>query len=111
MSVRLRAPWRPTLADACSSFSTSAGAKYSPVRRSKLEVRQGGVEEEWVTPDLGAEGPLLSPLERTFQFWSIGAVLAAADFFRSLAMEVNITPPLLDLYGNVLQAPTDSSRP
>src|SRR5271170_4188438 len=102
MSVRSRAPWRPTLADACSSFSTSAGVRYSRVRRSRLDCLRGGVEGEGVDRDLGSGAFLLRRLERTFPFWSIDAALTAADFLGALAMEANITPPLSVIYGNVL---------
>src|SRR5271154_1063800 len=101
MSVRSRAPWRPTLLEACSSFSTSAGVKYSRVRRSRLEVRRGGIEGEGAARDLGSNAFLLRPLERTFPFWSIGVDFAAAVFLEGFAMEANITPPLSVLYGNV----------
>ncbi len=84
MSVRSRAPWRPTLAEACSSFSTSAGVKYARVRRSRFEVRRGGVDGEGAARDLGAEAFLLRPLEATFPFWGIGACFWAARVRREL---------------------------
>jgi hypothetical protein len=85
MSVRSRAPWRPTLLEACSSFSTSAGVKYSRVRRSRLEVRRGGIEGEGAARDLGAEAFLLRPLEATFPLTGIGACFWAAIVRRKLA--------------------------
>src|ERR1700692_1325464 len=99
MSVRSRAPWRPTLIEACSSFSTSAGVKYSRVRRSRFLVRRGGIEEEGDARDRVCNAFLLRRLKRTFPFWSIGAALTAADFFGALAMGANITPPLMAIYG------------
>src|SRR5580700_2549477 len=101
MSVRSRAPCRPTLREACSSFSTSAGVKYSRVRRSRFLVRRGGIEGEGAWSDRGSEAFLLRRLERTFPFSSIGARFAAADFLDAFAIEANITPPLSALYGNV----------
>src|SRR5271163_1995781 len=101
MRVRSRAPWRPTLLEACINFSTSAGVKYSRVRRSRLDCLRGGIEGEGAARDLGCNAFLLRPLERTFPFWSIGAVLAAADFFGALAIGANITPPLWAIYGRV----------
>jgi hypothetical protein len=101
MSVRSRAPWRPILAEACSSFSTSAGVKYSRVRRSRLDCLRGGIEGEGVARDLGAEAFLLRPLKRTFPFSSVGSRFGAADFLDALAMEATITPPLSIIYGNV----------
>jgi hypothetical protein len=59
------------------------------------------MEGEGAARDLGAEGLVVRPLERTFPFWSIGVALAAAGFLRDLAMEANITFPLSVLYGNV----------
>ena len=84
MSVRSRAPWRPTLLEACSSFSTSAGVKYSRVRRSRLEVRRGGIEGEGAARDLGVEAFLLRPLEATFPFTGIGACFLAPIVLREL---------------------------
>jgi hypothetical protein len=101
MSVRSRAPWRPTLADACSSFSTSAGVKYSRVRRSRFLVRRGGIEGEGAARDLGSNAFLLRPLERTFPFWSIGQDFVATDFLEAFAMPRSLTFPFMDLYGNV----------
>jgi len=101
MSVRSRAPWRPTLADACSSFSTSAGVKYSRVRRSRLDCLRGGIEGEGAARDLGCNAFLLRTFRRTFPFWSVGERFAAAGFLRALAMRANITPPLTDIYGKV----------
>jgi hypothetical protein len=101
MSVRSRAPWRPTLLEACSSFSTSAGVRYSRVRRSRLDCLRGGIEGEGAARDRGSGAFLLRPLERTFPFWSIGAALAAAGFFGALAMKANHTPPLSATYGKV----------
>jgi hypothetical protein len=101
MSVRSRAPWRPTLAEACRSFSTSAGVRYSRVRRSRFLVRRGGIEEEGAARDLGSEAFLLRRPERTFPFWSIGVDFAAAVFLEGFAMEANITPPLWVQNGNV----------
>jgi hypothetical protein len=66
MSVRSRAPWRPTLAEACRSFSTSAGVKYSRVRRSRLDCLRGGIDGEGVDRDLGCNAFLLRPPGRTF---------------------------------------------
>src|SRR5271163_3241773 len=101
MSVRSRAPWRPTLADACSNFSTSAGVKYSRVRRSRLDCLRGGIEGEGAARDVGCNAFLLRPLERTFPFTGVGVRFAAAGFSRALAMEMNITPPLTALNGKV----------
>src|SRR5208282_1189619 len=102
MSVRSRAPWRPTLLEACNSFSTSAGVKYSRVRRSRFLVRRGGIEGEGVWSDLGPEAFLLRRLERTFPFSSIGARFAAAAFLDAFAMAGSVTPPIWALYGKVL---------
>jgi hypothetical protein len=85
MSVRSRAPWRPTLAEACSSFSTSVGVKYSRVRRSRLEVRRGGIEGEGAARDLGAAVFLLRPPEATFPFTGIGNGFSAPRVRRELA--------------------------
>ena len=84
MSVRSRAPWRPTLLEACRSFSTSAGVRYSRVRRSRLEVRRGGREGEGVPRDLGATAFLLRPLEVTFPFTGVGTCFLAATVRREL---------------------------
>ena len=100
--MRSRAPCRPTLLEACRSFSTSAGVKYSRVRRSRLDCLRGGIAGEGPARDLGSEAFLLRPLERTFPFWSIGAAFAAAVFLGALTMEANITPPLSVLYGKDL---------
>jgi hypothetical protein len=59
------------------------------------------MEGEGAARDLGAEGLVVRPLERTFPFWSIGANLTAAVFLEALAMEANITFPLTVIYGNV----------
>src|SRR5277367_2500416 len=99
MSVRSRAPWRPTLLEACRSFSTSAGVKYSRVRRSRLEVRRGGIEGEGVPRDLGCNAFLLRPLERTFPFSSVGADFAAADFLEVLVIAPSLTVPFRVLFG------------
>jgi hypothetical protein len=86
MSVRSRAPWRPTWLEACRSFSTSAGVKYSRVRRSRLDCLRGGIEGEGAARDLGCNAFLLRPLERTFPFWSVGADRRAAAFLEALAI-------------------------
>jgi hypothetical protein len=86
MSVRSRAPWRPTWLEACRSFSTSAGVKYSRVRRSRLDCLRGGIEGEGAARDLGAEAFLLRPLELTFPFSSVGACRRAAAFLEALAI-------------------------
>src|SRR5277367_5642907 len=101
MSVRSRAPWRPTLLEACRSFSTSAGVKYSRVRRSRLDCLRGGIEGEGAARDLGSNAFLLRPLWVTFPFTGVGVRFAAAGFLRALAMEANITPPLTAIYGKV----------
>ena len=80
MSVRSRAPWRPTLLEACSSFSTSAGVKYSRVRRSRLDCLRGGMEGEGTARDLDSGAFLLRSFDRTFPFWSVDADRSAADF-------------------------------
>src|SRR5580658_2899484 len=98
MSVRSRAPWRPTLLEACSSFSTSAGVRYSRVRRSRFLVRRGGIEGEGVARDLGAKAFLLRPIERTFPFSSVGEDFAAADFLEAFAMPQSVTLPFRDIY-------------
>ena len=85
MSVRSRAPCRPTLAEACRSLSISAGVRYSRVRRSRFLVRRGGIEGEGAARDLGVEAFLLRPLEVTFPFWSIGACFLALIVRRELA--------------------------
>ena len=99
MSVRSRAPWRPTLLEACRSFSTSAGVRYSRVRRSRLDCLRGGIEGEGAARDLGSDAFLLRRPGRTFPFTGVGARFAAAGFLRALAMEANITLPLTALYG------------
>jgi hypothetical protein len=71
--VRSRAPWRPTLLEACSSFSTSAGVRYSRVRRSRFLVRRGGIEGEGAARDLDSGAFLLRPREVTFPFTGVGA--------------------------------------
>jgi hypothetical protein len=71
------------------------------VRRSRLEVRRGGIEGEGAARDLGSNAFLLRPLWVTFPFTGVGVRFAAAGFLRALAMEANITPPLSVLYGNV----------
>ena len=101
MSVRSRAPWRPTLLEACRSFSTSAGVRYSRVRRSRFLVRRGGVEGEGAARDLGSEAFLLRRLERTFPFSSIGEDFAAAAFLEAFAMLSSVTLPFRVIYGNV----------
>src|SRR5579859_8207372 len=100
MSVRSRAPWRPTLLEACRSFSTSAGVRYSRVRRSRLDCLRGGIEGEGAARDLGAEAFLLRRPERTFPFWSVGEDFAAAAFLEAFAIPQSVTPPFRDLYGN-----------
>lgn len=102
MSVRSRAPWRPTLLEACSSFSTSAGVRYSRVRRSRLDCLRGGIAGEGAARDLGSSAFLLRPLERTFPFSSVGARLGATTFLGALTIGANITPPLSAQNGNVL---------
>src|SRR5450631_230354 len=101
MSVRSRAPWRPTWLEACSSFSTSAGVKYSRVRRSRLDCLRGGIEGEGAARDLGCNAFLLRPLERTFPFTGVGVRFAAAGFSRALGIKANITPPIMVLNGKV----------
>src|SRR6266404_7371973 len=101
MSVRSRAPWRPTWLEACSSFSTSAGVKYSRVRRSRLDCLRGGIEGEGAARDLGSGAFLLRRPGRTFPFSSVGADFAAAVFFEAFAMPQSVTPPFRDIYGNV----------
>ncbi len=101
MSVRSRAPWRPTLPEACRSFSTSAGVRYSRERRSRLEVRRGGVREEGAAADRGLEDPTVRRRSRTFPFWGIGTRLAATDFFEALAIAGHHTFPIRVIYGNV----------
>jgi hypothetical protein len=73
MSVRSRAPWRPTLLEACSSFSTSAGVKYSRVRRSRLDCLRGGIAGEGAARDRRPEAFVVRPLEVTFPFTGVGA--------------------------------------
>jgi hypothetical protein len=101
MRVRSRTPWRPTLPEACSSFSTSAGVRYSRVRRSRLNCLRGGIAGEGARGDLGAEGLLLRPREVTFPFTGIGADFAVADFLGTLAMRGHHTFPLRAEDGNV----------
>ncbi len=86
MSVRSRTPWRPTLLEACRSFSTSAGVKYSRVRRSRLDCLRGGIEGEGAARDLGSNAFLLRPLEVTFPFSSVGADRRVARFSEALAI-------------------------
>jgi hypothetical protein len=57
------------------------------------------MEGEGAARDLGAEGLVVRPLERTFPFWSIGANLTAAVFLEALAIEANITFPLTAING------------
>ena len=102
MSVRSRAPWRPTWLEACRSFSTSAGVKYSRVRRSRLDCLRGGIEGEGAARDLGSEAFLLRRPERTFPFWSVGEDFAAAGFLEALAMPRSLTPPFRVINGKVL---------
>src|SRR5271154_2997039 len=98
MSVRSRAPWRPTLLEACRSFSTSAGVRHSRVRRSRLEVRRGGIEGGGVPRDLGSEAFLLRRRSRTFPFSSVGEDFAAAGFLEAFAMPPSLTLPFRVLY-------------
>jgi hypothetical protein len=99
MSVRSRAPWRPTLLEACRSFSTSAGVRYSRVRRSRLEVRRGGIEGEGAARDLGSNAFLLRTPELTFPFSSVGEDFAAAAFLEAFAMAQSVTFPIRAIYG------------
>jgi hypothetical protein len=46
MSVRSRAPWRPSLLEACRSLSTSSGIRYSRLRLEALVWRAGGRESQ-----------------------------------------------------------------
>ncbi len=55
------------------------------MRRSRLEVRRGGIEGEGAARDLGVEAFLLRPLEATFPFRSIGACFLAPIVRRELA--------------------------
>src|SRR5476651_848833 len=98
MSVRSRAPWRPTWLEACRSFSTSAGVKYSRVRRSRLDCLRGGMEGEGAARDLGSNAFLLRPRERTFPFWGIGAERCAAAFLDALTIPRILTLPFRALY-------------
>jgi len=68
------------------------------------------MEGEGAARDLGAEGLVVRPLERTFPFWSIGANLTAAVFLEALAIEANITFPLTVIYGNVRSHPLSVPR-
>ncbi len=54
------------------------------MRRSRLEVRRGGIEGEGAARDLGAEAFLLRRLEVTFPFTGIGACFWAATVRREL---------------------------
>jgi hypothetical protein len=51
---RSRAPWRPILLEACSSFSTSSGVRYSLERLDALDTRRGGIAEWGAARDRGA---------------------------------------------------------
>src|ERR1022692_3544075 len=97
MSVRSRAPWRPTLAEACSSFSTSAGVKYSRVRRSRLDCLRGGIAGEGAARDRRPEVFVLRPLEVTFPFSSIGDFFAGDFFLRNLAIPRILAPPIFPI--------------
>src|SRR6266404_7959434 len=99
MSVRSRAPWRPTWLEASRSFSTSAGVKYSRVRRSRLDCLRGGIEGEGAARDLGCNAFLLRPRERTFPFSSVGEDFAAAVFLEGFVISRILTLPFRDLYG------------
>lgn len=59
MRVRSRAPCRPTLPEACRSFSTSSGVRYSLERLEALERRRGGGGESGVPRDLSCNAFLL----------------------------------------------------
>jgi hypothetical protein len=89
--------WEETL----RSFSTSAGVKYSRVRRSRLDCLRGGIEGEGAARDLGPEAFLLRRPERTFPFWSVGADFSAVDFLEAFAMPQSVTLPFRVLFGNV----------
>ena len=98
-SVRSRAPWRPTLPEACGSFSTSAGVKYSRVGRSRLDCLRGEIAGEGVARDLGSNAFLLRPLERTFPLLRrIGALLP----FSEISPSPNSNTPI---YGSLYWIP------
>jgi hypothetical protein len=84
--VRSRAPWRPTWPEACRSFSTSAGVRYSRVRRSRLDCLRGGIAGEGAARDLGSGAFLLRRPERTFPITSVGADRRAAAFLDALTI-------------------------
>src|ERR1019366_9185217 len=99
ISVRSRAPWRPSLLEACRSFSISSGVKYSRRRREALVWRGGGRGEPGVPRDNVSWGLLLRRRSRTFPFTSVGAEFAAAGFLETFAMKSSITYPLKGEHG------------
>ncbi len=71
------------------------------MRRSRLEVRRGGIREEGAARDVGSEAFTVRRRDRTFPFWSIGAALAAAGFFGALAIAGHYTFPIRVLFRKV----------
>jgi hypothetical protein len=96
ISVRSRSPWRPTLAEAFSSFSTSSGVRYSLERLDALDCRRGGRGESGVARDRLPEAFVVRPLEVTFPFSSIGDFFGAGFFLAwpSPNSSTRGTPPL-----------------
>ena len=74
------------LAEACSSFSTSAGVKYSRVRRSRFLVRRGGMTGEEAARDRFSGAFVARPRGGTFPFFNVGSALSAAFFFEDFGI-------------------------
>src|ERR1017187_8899789 len=84
ISVRSRAPWRPSLPEACRSLSTSSGVRYSRLRLEALDWRAGGRGEAGVDRARRSNGFLLRRREAIFPFTSIGEDFSAAEGFLTL---------------------------
>jgi hypothetical protein len=97
------------LLEACRSFSTSAGVRYSRVRRSRLDCLRGGIEGEGAARYLGSGAFLLRPLEGTFPFRSFGPGKGRGTFLGGKGMPRTITFPITAQNGNVLVTPKKST--
>ena len=87
--------------EACRSFSTSSGVRYSRLRLAALVWRAGGRGEPGLPAERRSAGFLLRRREATFPFTSIGAVFPAAGFPEAFAMPGSLTLPFRVENGNV----------